>query len=286
MEEKMSNLRSLAAQIRIRAIHCMESAGGGHVGGVMSVADVLAVLYGREMRYRADAPLWPDRDRLVVSKGHSGPAVYAALSLAGFIPEEQLLTLNRGGTSLPSHCDRMKTPGIDMTTGSLGQGVSCACGMAYALQLQGRNSRVYCILGDGELQEGQVWEAVQFAAHRKMDNLILFVDHNRRQLDGTLEEICNPFDLEEKFRAFGCPCVRVTGYKVEEICRGLDHIKEMSGGPGVIILDTWKGIGCSFAENAPFNHFMSITKEMADSAEQEILRRLELGIVEKEGAYE
>ena len=285
MDQKMEQLRQLAAQIRIRTIRCMESAGGVHIGGAMSIADVLAVLYGKVMSYRASDPMWPDRDRLVVSKGHSGPAVYAALSLSGFFSEELLNTLNRGGTSLPSHCDRLKTPGIDMTTGSLGQGISCACGIAKALQTRNCASWVYVIMGDGELQEGQVWEAVQFAAHQRLDHLIIFVDNNKRQLDGTLEEICNPFDLEEKFRAFGCSCRKVNGYMVEEIDQAIAAEKEAAGRPGVIILDTYKGIGCDFAEKASFNHFMTITKEEADAAEIEILRRLKQGIVAKEEAY-
>ncbi|MDR1901503.1 MAG: transketolase [Treponema sp.] len=279
-DEKIIELRNLAAQIRIKTIRCMQSAGGGHIGGAMSIADVLAVLYGDIMRYDVKTPCWKERDRLVVSKGHSGPAVYAALSLSGFFPEEMLYTLNKGGTQLPSHCDRNKTPGIDMTTGSLGQGVSAACGMAYALKLSGNPARVFVILGDGELQEGQVWEAVQFAAQNKLSNLTILVDNNKAQLDGKLEDICRPYDLSGKFRAFGLESFAVTGYDVKEIHDGITRCFDKNV-TCALILETHKGIGCKFAEEALFNHFMNFGDSEADEAEKEILHRLELGIVRK-----
>lgn len=277
--------RWLAAQIRMKTIRCMESASGGHIGGAMSIADVLAVLYGGMMQYDPKNPKWEARDRLVVSKGHGGPAVYAALAISGFFHESELYTLNRGGTNLPSHCDRNKTSGIDMTTGSLGQGISCACGIAAALKVKKNPARVYIILGDGELQEGQVWEAVQFAVHHKLDNLTVLVDCNKRQLDGSLEEICKPLDLEEKFKAFGFYTAQVTGYDVAAVETGIRRCIVNAAGPGVVLLDTYKGIGCSFAEETKLNHFMTITKELADEAETEVLRRFEAGIVAKEGVY-
>jgi transketolase len=276
--EKLKKLRTLAAQIRIKTIRCMQSTGGGHIGGAMSIADVLAVLYGDIMRYNPKNPGWDGRDRLVVSKGHAGPAVYAALALSGFFPEEMLYTLNRGGTKLPSHCDRNKTPGIDMTTGSLGQGVSVACGIALALKRHEKPRRVFTLLGDGELQEGQVWEAVQFAAQNNLSNLTFLIDNNRAQLDGALEEICKPFDLSKKFSAFGLRSFTATGYDVESVHRGITHCIETES-PCVLILETYKGIGCKFAEEAAFNHFMNFGAEQADAAEEEILRRLALGIV-------
>ena len=278
-------LRRLAADIRIKSLECMAAAGGGHVGGAMSICDVLAVLYGKVMKYDPKNPRWEGRDRLVVSKGHSGPAVYAALALEGFFPMEWLGTLNKGGTDLPSHCDRVKTPGIDMSTGSLGQGVSVACGMAAALRKKGSASRVYTILGDGELQEGQVWEAFQFLAHQKLDNITVYIDNNKRQLDGLLEEVCNPFDLQKKVEGFGLKCATVKGYDVDEILKATEESMSEDG-PRVIILDTIKGIGCSFAEETEANHHMAFTKEDAAEAADEINRRFEAGIVGKEEIYE
>ena len=278
-------LRRLAADIRIKALYCMAGAGGGHVGGAMSICDVLSVLYGKIMKYDSDRPDWEDRDRLVVSKGHSGPAVYAALALSGFFSMTWLDTLNQGRTNLPSHCDRIRTPGIDMSTGSLGQGISVACGMAAALRKEESSSRVYTILGDGELQEGQVWEAFQFLAHQKLNNMTVYIDNNKKQLDGFLDEVCEPFDLQKKVEGFGLKCKTVKGYDVDEVLQATqESMKE--GGPRVIILDTVKGIGCSFAEEAEANHHMSFTKEDAERAEAEINRRYEAGIVKKEAAYE
>jgi transketolase len=276
--EKLEKLRVLAAQIRIKTIRCMQSAGGGHIGGAMSIADILAVLYGTILRYDPQNPNWDGRDRLVVSKGHAGPAVYAVLALSGFFPEEMLYTLNRGGTKLPSHCDRNKTPGIDMTTGSLGQGISVACGIALALKRNAKSSRVFAILGDGELQEGQVWEAVQFAAQNELNNLTLLIDYNQAQLDGRLENICKPFDLSAKFTAFGLKSFTVIGYDVQSVYEGVNRCLREDQ-TCALILKTHKGIGCKFAEEALFNHFMNFNAEQADMAEVEILRRLDLGLV-------
>ncbi len=285
MDTQTDRLRSLAADIRVNALYCMAGAGGGHVGGAMSICDVLAVLYGEAMRYDPKNPCWEERDRIVVSKGHSGPAVYAALALEGFFPMDWLETLNQGGTDLPSHCDRIKTPGIDMSTGSLGQGISVACGMAAALRKKKSSSRVYAIVGDGELQEGQVWEAFQFIGHQKLENLTVYIDYNKRQLDGLLEEVCEPFDLQEKISAFGLPCVTVTGYDVEQVLKATEE-SMVVGGPRVIILDTLKGIGCPFAEQSEANHHMSFTRVDAEEAEKEIRRRCSLGMVGKEDLYD
>ena len=281
--KKNDDLRQFAAEIRIQTLYCMASAGGGHVGGAMSICDTLAVLYGRVMHIDPAHPRWEDRDRFVLSKGHAGPAVYAALALKKFFPIEELETLNRGGTHLPSHCDRNKTPGIDMSTGSLGQGISAACGMASALKKKKSKARVYAILGDGELQEGQVWEAMQYAAHQELTNLTIYIDNNKRQLDGYLEEICRPFDLREKVTAFGLPCVRVNGNDVDAVLEATENSMR-SEGPRVIILDTEKGIGCPFAETVKFNHHMAFTKEDVVEAEKEIRSRCARGIVGREEA--
>ena len=267
----------LSADIRIHTIRSLEQAGFGHIGGSMSIADVLAVLYGGEMRIRPQEPDWPERDYLVLSKGHCGPALYAALALKGYFPMDWLNSVNQQGTRLPSHCDRQKTPGIDMTTGSLGQGISSAVGIALGLRMQGRDSRVFCILGDGELQEGQVWEAAAAAEHLKLNRLIAFVDENKRQLDGYVSRVCGG-DPVEKFRAFGWNAVRICGWDLAAISREIHAASEQTNAPSVIVLETTKGIGCSFAEREQANHYMVITKQMADEAVAEIERRLAAGV--------
>jgi transketolase len=270
-------MRKLAADIRKETIQAMASIGFGHIGGSMSIADVLAVLYGGVMRIDPQNPLWEERDMLVLSKGHCGASLYAALALTGYFPLDDLKTLNRPNTNLPSHCDRLKTKGVDMSTGSLGQGISTAIGIALGNRLKKIDSRTYVIMGDGELQEGQVWEGVQFAAHRGLDNLVLFVDNNLRQLDGRLEDICKPFDLKAKFEAFGFNCLKVRGYDVEEIHGAILGAFKTKNQPTAIILETFKGIGCCFAEEADFNHYMVIDETMAREACCEIDRRLAEG---------
>ena len=199
-QEKTRQLQRFAKQIQMETMKTIASLGTGHVGGSLSIAEALAVLYGKQLRHDPAQPRWEDRDWLVVSKGHAGPAVYAALALRGFFPMEQLQTLNQPGTPLPSHCDRRRTLGIDITTGSLGQGASSAAGVATALKMNKKDSWVYLILGDGELDEGQVWEMALFAAHRKLDHLIALVDNNHFQIDGTNDEVCTLGDIADKFR--------------------------------------------------------------------------------------
>lgn len=269
--EKMERF---AADIRIQTILMFAHAGYGHIGGAMSIADVLAVLYGGVMSIDPKNPAWEERDRFVLSKGHSGPSLYAALALKGYFPLEELKTLNQGGTRLPSHCDRLKTPGIDMTTGSLGQGVSTAMGIAMGIRMKGLDSYTYLIVGDGELQEGQVWEGAQFAAHHKLDHLIAFVDDNKKQLDGFVNDICEPFDICDKFRSFGWHAQIVKGYDVKEIYQAIIQAKKAAGKPSVIVLDTIKGKGCCFAENADFNHYMVISEEMAEESIKEIEKNI------------
>ena len=266
-------LERFAADIRIETIKMFAEAGYGHIGGSMSIADVLGVLYGGIMEVDPENPLWEKRDRLVLSKGHCGPALYSALAPRGFFPLEELKTLNKGGTNLPSHCDRLKTIGIDMTTGSLGQGASVAMGIAMGVRMKGLKCYTYLIIGDGELQEGQVWEAVQFASHRKLDRLIAFIDYNKKQLDGRVEDICRPLDIPAKFESFGWHAQTVKGYDVKEIYEAIHIAKQETGRPSVIVLDTEKGKGCNFAEKAEFNHYMVITHEMAVDAIREIESR-------------
>lgn len=263
-----------AAEIRKLTIRAMEAAGYGHIGGSMSICDLLAVLYEEIMNIRPDNPQKEDRDWLVLSKGHCGPALYATLAYNGFFDKSELLTLNANGTKLPSHCDRLKTLGIDLSTGSLGQGVSLGIGSALGNKMQNIDSYTYIIVGDGETQEGQVWEGVQFLAHQKLDNVIMFVDKNKRQLDGMTEEICDNFDLVTKFKSFGIESFEVDGHSVEDIYNGIVKAKEAKT-PVAIVLNTEKGYGCCFAEIKGFNHYMVISKEMADEAVKEIDNRLE-----------
>lgn len=280
----MENLRdptameTLAARIRIETLGAMAAFGGGHVGGCMSIADALAALYGGVMRFDRARPDWPDRDRLVLSKGHCGPALYAALALAGFFPLEWLKTLNQPGTRLPSHCDRLKTPGIDVSTGSLGQGASLACGLALAGQMRGKDYMVYAILGDGELQEGQVWEAFQFASHRRLSRLVFLIDRNRFQLDGATEDISALEPLPDKLRAFGLAVREVDGHSTAEISRALGDLRSSPGSsPHALVLHTRKGGGYPSAERSALCHYMAVTAEDAEDAAREILGRLQTG---------
>lgn len=266
-------LKIAAAEIRKLTISAMAAAGYGHIGGSMSICEVLAVLYEGVLNIDPLNPKKEDRDWLVLSKGHCGPALYAALAYKGYFPLEELKTLNRNGTKLPSHCDRLKTCGIDLSTGSLGQGVSLGIGAALGNKMKGLHSHVFIIVGDGEMQEGQVWEGIQFAAHRQLDNMVLIVDRNKRQLDGWTENICSPFDIQAKFRAFGFEAICADGQDCPDIYHALMEAKAMKK-PAVVILDTEKGQGCSFAEKAEFNHYMVITDEMAEEANSEIDMRL------------
>ena len=204
--EKNKDLRVFAEEIRVETIKELAHLGFGHIGGSMSVVETLAVLYGGQMNYDPKNPTLESRDRLVMSKGHAGPALYATLALKGFFPLERLLTLNQGGTSLPSHCDRLKTPGVDMTTGSLGQGISLAIGLAMGAKMRGKDYTTYLILGDGECDEGQVWEGALSAAHHKLDNLIAFVDWNKQQLDGAIDDVLDIGDIGEKLPGLWLAC--------------------------------------------------------------------------------
>lgn len=266
-------MRRLSADIRIWTLRELAEAGFGHIGGSASLADVLAVLYGGVMKIDPENPKWEDRDWFVLSKGHCAPALYATLALKGFFPMDWLKTLNKGGTNLPSHADRLKVPGVDMSTGSLGQGISAAVGIAYANRQQGKDSWTYCVLGDGECNEGQVWEACQTANQFKLDHLVLFVDWNKKQLDGTVEAINDPVNLEEKFRAFGFDATTVKGYDVGEIYEAIEKAKANPGKPHCIVLDTYKGLGIDFAEPVEFNHYLTFGPEEAEESIKEIERR-------------
>ena len=270
-------LKQFSAEIRKETVRGIGYAGFGHIGGSVSISDVLAVLYGGMMNIDPKNPKKEDRDRLVLSKGHCGPGLYAVLALKGYFPMDWLKTINKPGTNLPSHADALKTPGVDMSTGSLGNGASAAVGVALGSRVQGRDNWTYCIVGDGETNEGEVWEAAETAAHLKLDHLVVFVDWNKKQLDGRLETICDPIDLEAKFRAFGFDARTVKGYDTEEIWKAIEEAKKVEGKPHAIILDTIKGLGIDFAEAEEFNHYMTFDIEKAEEACAEIDRRLENG---------
>lgn len=256
-----NDLKALAVRIRMATLEAIHARGFGHIGGSLSIADALAVLYGSEMRYDPDNPQWPLRDKLVCSKGHAGPAVYGTLAIKGFFPYEELKTLNRPGTRLPSHCDRNRTPGVDMTTGSLGQGTSLACGMALGEKLRGTDCRVFLIVGDGESDEGQVWEAFSFASGKKLDNLVVLLDWNKRQLDGWTEDILPMGDYEAKLNAFGFDTVRVNGNDTESLTKALEHTRIGCGKPFAIIMDTVKGAGICEVANTKMNHSLPVSDE-------------------------
>lgn len=262
----LERIKRFSADIRIWTLRTLGWAGFGHIGGSASIADVLAVLYGGVMNVDPDDPKKEDRDWFVLSKGHCAPALYATLALRGFFPMDWLKTLNKGGTNLPSHADRLKVPGIDMSTGSLGQGLSNAVGIAYANRLKGKDSYTYCVCGDGEINEGQIWEAAQTANHYKLDHLIMFVDWNKKQLDGTIEETNECLDIAEKFRAFGFDAVTCRGYDTAEIYKAIENAKANPGKPHCIVLDTVKGIGIDFAEKEYFNHYITFDSEEAERA--------------------
>ena len=267
MDPKLSNqVKAFATQVRIESMKEFKVRGFGHVGGALSITDTLAVLYESVMKYDPKNPTWADRDKLVCSKGHAGPALYAILALKGFFPMDWLNTLNIPGTKLPSHCDKNQTPGIDMTTGSLGQGVSTAIGLCLGDKIQGRDTYTFLIVGDGELNEGQVWEGAQFAGHHKMDHLIAFCDYNKKQLDGYTADILDQRDIAAKFAAFGWDTYDVNGNDVDEVYDAIAKAKATPGKPHMIVLNTIKGAGVKAVEEMSANHHIVVSAELADQA--------------------
>ncbi|MBV7406247.1 transketolase [Enterobacter sp. ENT03] len=266
----IAELTQLAREIRVATLKSLTALGFGHYGGSMSVVETLAVLYGEVMRIDPADPDWPQRDYFVLSKGHAGPALYSTLAIKGYFPVEELQTLNQNGTRLPSHPDRLKTRGVDATTGSLGQGISIAGGMALSHKLAGRANRVFCIVGDGELNEGQCWEAFQFIAHHRLNNLTVFVDWNKQQLDGELDEIICAFDLEGKFRAFGYDVCTVKGDDIAGILEVVAPRPAAEARPRIVILDSIKGQGVPYLEQLGNSHHLRLTDEMKQALDQTI----------------
>ena len=242
-------LEIFAVKERIGIIEGVHSAKAGHPGGSLSICEVLSYLYNVEMRVDAANPKWQSRDRLVLSKGHAAPAVYAALALKGFFPVEDLKTLRKSDSYLQGHPNMNKIPGIDMSTGSLGQGISAAVGMALGAKLDGADFRVYTILGDGEIEEGEVWEAAMLAGNKQLDNLVAVVDYNGLQIDGTIEEVNSAYPIADKFKAFNWNVVEIDGHNYDEIEAAFSNAKAVKGKPTCIVMKTVKGKGVSYMEN-------------------------------------
>lgn len=243
-------LQKYALKIRMAVIEGTYNAKSGHPGGSLSIADIMAYLYDHELNVDPQNPDWEDRDRFVLSKGHTAPALYGALALRGFFPLEEITTLRKPNSRLQGHPSMRMTPGVDMSTGSLGQGISAAVGMALGAKLKEKDYRVYTVLGDGEIEEGEVWEAAMFAAAKHLDNLVAVVDNNNLQIDGTLEEVNSPYPIDEKFAAFGWYVIKINGHNFDQIERAFEEAKRCKGKPTVIIAKTIKGKGVSYMEYA------------------------------------
>ena len=264
---EVNELKNLSVEARKLTIQMIGAIGKGHVGGSLSIIETLVALYFDIMNVDPSRPSWSDRDRFVLSKGHAGPGLYAVLALKGYFPRKEVLTLNQPHTHLPSHCDMNLTCGIDMTTGSLGQGLSAATGIALAGRMDGKTYTVYCMLGDGESQEGQVWEAAMYAGSQKISNLIAFTDCNKKQIDGYLDEINTLEPVENKWQSFGWYVQRIDGHDFPQILQAVRNAKAYRQGPSMIILDTVKGKGIAFAEGV---HSMTVTAEQVKNAIQEL----------------
>lgn len=263
-------LQKIACRIRMGVIEGTFCAKSGHPGGSLSIAEDLAYLYWKEMRVDPKNPGWEDRDRLVLSKGHCAPALYAALALKEYFPWDELKSLRHTGALLQGHPDMKHIPGVDMSTGSLGQGISAACGMALAAKIDGKDSRVYAILGDGEIEEGQVWEAAMFAAHYKLDNLCAIVDNNNLQIDGTVEEVMSPYPITDKFAAFGWNVITIDAHDFDQIEAAMNAAKAVKGKPTVLVQKSVKGKGVSFMENQVSWHGAAPNAEQYETAMAEL----------------
>ena len=268
-------LQIIATKIRMAVIEGTFHAKSGHPGGSLSIADDLAYLYWKEMNIDPTDPKKADRDRFVLSKGHAAPALYGALALRGFFDADLIPTLRQVGSILQGHPDMKHIPGVDMSSGSLGQGISCAAGMALGAKLSGDSFRVYTILGDGEIQEGQVWEAAMYAAAKKLDNLTVIVDNNNLQIDGTVEEVNSPYPIPEKFAAFGFHVIEIDGNDLEQIEAAFAEARTIKGKPTAIIQKTVKGKGVSFMENQCSWHGSAPKKEEYDKAMAELTAKLQ-----------
>ncbi|KOF58077.1 MULTISPECIES: transketolase [Clostridium] len=268
-----AELKKIANKVRIDIIEEVAAAKSGHPGGSLSVTDILTTLYFEKMNIKTENPKWEDRDRLVLSKGHVAPALYAVLAERGYFSTEKLITLRKFGSILQGHPDMKSIPGVDMSTGSLGQGLSAANGMALSAKLDKKDYKVYVILGDGEVQEGQIWEAAMSAAHYKLDNVIAILDNNGLQIDGPNSEVMSIAPIDEKFKAFGWNTIKIDGHDLEAIGKAIDNAKVVNGKPTVIIAKTVKGKGVSFMENQVGWHGKAPNEEQKKVAIEELERR-------------
>ena len=270
----VKELESMAKKVRRGIIEAVYSGQSGHPGGSLSVADILTVLYFNQLNIDEKNPNWENRDRLVLSKGHCSPALYSCLANRGFFPVEDLKTFRNINSYLQGHPDMKKIPGVDMTTGSLGQGLSAGVGMAIAGKMHKKDYRVYCILGDGEIEEGQIWEAAMTSSKYKLDNLCVIVDNNNLQIDGTIEEVMSPYPIDEKFRSFGFEIIKIDGHDIEEIIKAFEVAKNIKDKPTCIIAKTIKGKGISYMENQVGWHGKAPNEEQY----KEAITELEKGI--------
>ena len=268
----MENLKlaKIANEVRKNIVTSLHSAGSGHPGGSLSAADMVTYLYFEEMNVDEKDRKNPDRDRFILSKGHAAPVLYGVLAEKGYIPKEDLVTLRKMDSYLQGHPDMKHTPGVEMSSGSLVQGISTAVGMALAGKLDNKDYRVYTMVGDGEIEEGQVWEAAMFAGHRKLDNLVVIVDNNNLQIDGTVEEVCSPYPIDKKFQAFNFHVINIDGHNFDEIRQALQNARETKGMPTAIVMNTVKGKGVSFMENQVNWHGAAPNDEQYEMAMEEL----------------
>ena len=271
---EIKQLSILACKVRMGIIESTHAAKCGHPGGSLSAADMFTYLYNKELNINPADPKWEDRDRFVLSKGHCAPGLYAALAQRGFFPVEDLLTLRKAGSYLQGHPNMNTVPGVDMSTGSLGQGISTACGMALAAKAQGKDYRVYTLVGDGETQEGQVWEACMFAAHYKLDNLVVIIDNNGLQIDGEVTKVMNPYPYKDKLEGFGFHVEAINGHDFAEIEAALNVAKTVKGKPTAIVLSTVKGKDISFMENNAGWHGVAPNDAQYEQAMSELNAKL------------
>ena len=272
--QEKKQLQVMTCKVRMGVIEGVHAAKSGHPGGSLSAADMFTYLYFKELRVDPKNPQWEDRDRFVLSKGHTAPGLYATLALRGFFPVEDLVTLRKMGSYLQGHPNMNSVPGVDMSTGSLGQGISVACGMALASRQKKRDNRVYTLLGDGEIQEGQVWEACMFAAHYKLDNLCVIIDNNGLQIDGDIAKVMSPYPIDKKLEAFGFHVETIDGHDFDAIASALDTAKTVKGRPSAIIMKTVKGKGVSFMENQASWHGSAPNDEQYAVAMAELKQQL------------
>ena len=272
--DERKRLMALACRVRMGVIEGTHAAKAGHPGGSLSAADLFTYLYFKEMNIDPDRPQWEDRDRFVLSKGHTAPGLYAALALRGFFPWEELKTLRHMDSRLQGHPNMNETPGVDMSTGSLGQGVSAAAGMALAARHLGKSCRVYTLLGDGEIQEGEVWEAMMFAHQYKLDNLCVVIDNNGLQIDGKVEDVMSPYPIPEKLRAFGFAVAEIDGHDFDAMEAAFGLARETKGVPFAIVMKTTKGKGVSYMENQAGWHGKAPNDEEYEQAMTELKARL------------